>query len=172
MMKPNVLALMTEQVKNELESAYLYLSMAVSLHSQNLDGMASWMRSQVHEETGHGMKLLDHLLDRGESVKLADLKQHKTTWANVLEIWEQTLKHEQFVTGKIHELLGAAREAKDYAAEVLLHWFVTEQVEEEANAAKILDLVRRVGDSKNGLIMLDHEMRHRAPPEGSPFAQG
>ena len=171
-MKRKVLELMTEQVKNELESAYLYLSMAAYFHSQNLDGMAGWMRSQVHEETVHGMKLLDHLVDRGETLKLQDLKQRKATWGSILEAWEDAHKHEQLVTSRIHELLGAAREAKDYAVEVLVQWYVKEQVEEEATSAKVVDLVKRVGDSKNGMIMLDHELGQRKAPQGSPFTRG
>ena len=170
-MKPNVLNLMNEQIRNELESAYLYLSMAVYLEGQNLEGMAGWMRAQVHEETIHGMKLLNHLLTRGEAAKLVDVKQRKTEWSSVLEVWEETYKHEQFVTGKIHELLGAARDAKDYATELLMQWFVGEQVEEESTASRVLDLARRAGDSKHGVLMLDHQLRHRGPPEGSPFAR-
>lgn len=171
MMKPKVLELMTEQVKNELESGYLYLSMAAYFLSQNLEGMAEWMRSQAHEETMHGMKFFDHIVDRGDTVKLQDIKARKGSWGSVLEVWEETHKHEQLVTGKIHELLTAAREAKDYAAEVLLQWFVKEQVEEEAAAAKIADMAKRVGDSKNGMFMLDHELGHRKTPEGSPFGK-
>lgn len=170
-MKPNVVTLVSEQIKNELESAYLYLSMAVYLEGQNLEGMGNWMRAQVHEETAHAMKLLNYLLTRGQNVKLPDLKQRKTDWSSVLEIWEEVLKHEQFVTTKIHELLGAARDAKDYPTEILLQWYVTEQVEEEANAGKVADLARKVADSKNGVIMLDHQLGHRAPPAGSPFVR-
>jgi ferritin len=171
-MKPKVLELVTEQIKNELESAYLYLSMAGYFHSQTFDGMAKWMRAQAHEETVHGMKLLDHLVDRGEVVKLQDLKLRKTSWSSVQEAWEDAHKHEQFITGKIHDLLGAAREAKDYAVEILAQWYVKEQVEEEANASRNAELARRVGDSKNGMIMLDHELGHRKGPDGSPFAKG
>lgn len=172
MMKPKVLELMTEQIKNELESGYFYLSMAAYFHSQSFDGMARWMRTQAHEETVHGMKLFGHLVDRGEIVKLQDLKPRKTSWSSVQEAWDDAHKHEQFVTGKIHDLLSAAREVKDYAVEVLIQWYVKEQVEEEATSSKIADLARRVGDSKNGMIMLDHELGHRKSPDGSPFAQG
>jgi ferritin len=170
MMKPKVLELIGEQIRNELESAYLYLSMAAYFHSQTFDGMAKWMRTQVHEETAHAMKLYDHVVARGEVVKLQDLKQRKTTWSSVQEAWEDAYKHEQFVTGKIHELLTAAREAKDYAVEGLLQWYVKEQVEEEASSARNAELAKRVGDSKNGMIMLDHQLGHRASPAGSPFA--
>jgi len=41
-----------EQLKNKLESAYLYLAMAAYFHSLKLDGMAQWMRVQTREELG------------------------------------------------------------------------------------------------------------------------
>lgn len=57
MIPSKVRDLMNEQVKNELESFYIYLSMAAYFHEQNLDGMAHWMRVQAHEETTHAMKI-------------------------------------------------------------------------------------------------------------------
>ena len=89
MIEKLLLKAMNEQIKNELESYYIYLSMAAYFHSLNLDGMAHWMRSQVHEETIHAMKFFDHIIDRGEQVKLLDLKQLKTTWTSPLEAWRQ-----------------------------------------------------------------------------------
>ena len=73
---------MNEQVKNELESYYIYLSMAAYFHSQSLDGMAQWMRCQAGEEMVHAMKFFDHIVDRGGEVTLQDLKQLKVTWAS------------------------------------------------------------------------------------------
>lgn len=160
---------MNEQIKNELESAYIYHSMAAYFHSINLDGMAHWMRSQVHEETIHGMKFFDHILDRGGKVTLLDLKQLKTTWSSPLEAWEDAYKHEQFITSKINNLMKAAREASDYAAEPLLNWFITEQIEEEVNTSKICEQMRLIGNSKEGLIMLDKELSARLFPAGSPY---
>ena len=160
---------MNEQVKNELESAYIYLSMAAYFHRVSLDGMAHWMRCQAHEEMIHAMKFFDHILDRHARVTLQNLQQLKTEWSSPLEAFQDALKHEQMISGKINALLAAAREHKDYAAEPLLAWFVDEQVEEEANAAKIVDELEMVGNDRSALLMMDRELGARAFPAGSPL---
>jgi ferritin len=160
---------MNEQIKHELESAYIYLSMVAYFHAQSLDGMAHWLRVQVHEETIHAMKFFDHLTDRGASVVLKDLKQIKTSWKNPIEPWNDAYAHEQFITGKIHSLLAIARKENDYTAEPLLNWFLNEQIEEESNTDKISRQVAMIGESKEGLLMLDRELATRVYPAGSPF---
>ena len=160
---------MNEQIKNELESAYIYLSMAAYFHANNLDGMAHWMRCQVHEETIHAMKFFDHLIERGAAVKLPDLKQLKTNWKNPLEPWKDAYAHEQFITRKIHDLLKIARKENDFAAEPLLAWFVNEQIEEESNTDKVCRQMEMIGNSREGLFMLDRELGTRIFVAGSPF---
>ncbi len=158
-----------EQIKNELESYYIYLSMAAYFHTVSLDGMAHWMRVQAHEEMIHAMKFMDHIIDRGGKVTLLDLKQLKTQWSSPLEAWEDAYKHEQFISSKINDLTTIAREEKDYPSEPLLAWFAAEQIEEEATSSKIAKEVAMVGDAKAGLILLDRELGQRAFPAGSPF---
>ena len=160
---------MNEQIKNELESSYLYLSMVAYFHSQNLDGMAHWMRCQVHEETIHAMKFLDHIINRGGKVVLLDLKQLKLTWKSPLEVWKDAYAHEQFITAKIHNLIKVAREENDYTAEPMLAWFANEQIEEESNTDRAVRQIEMVGDSKEGIFMLDREMGTRIFVAGSPF---
>ena len=158
-----------EQIKNELESYYIYLSMAAYFHSVSLDGMAHWMRVQAHEEMIHAMKFMDHIIDRGGKVTLLDLKQLKTQWSSPLEAWEDAYQHEQFISSKINELTTIAREERDYPSEPMLAWFSSEQIEEEATSGKIANEVGMVGDAKSGLILLDRELGQRAFPAGSPF---
>ncbi len=160
---------MNEQIKNELESSYLYLSMVAYFHSQNLDGMAHWMRCQVHEEMIHAMKFLDHIINRGGKVVLLDLKQLKLTWKSPLEAWKDAYAHEQFITAKIHNLIKVAREENDYTAEPMLAWFANEQIEEESNTDRAVRQIEMVGDSKEGIFMLDREMGTRIFVAGSPF---
>ncbi len=160
---------MNAQIKNEMESFYIYLSMSAYFSEQNLDGMAHWMRTQAHEEMIHAMKFYDHILDRGGQVFLMDLKQIKAKWESPLEAWQDTLEHEKFITGKINNLMKIAREENDYASEPMLIWFINEQIEEEKNAEKILREMEMVGASKEGLIMLDRELATRAFVAGSPL---
>jgi ferritin len=169
MIPSRVRDIMNEQVKAELESQYIYLSMVAYFHEQNLDGMAHWMRVQAHEETTHALKFFDHVVDRGGTVELLDLKQLKKTWASPLEAWQDAYKHEQFITARIHAILKVVREESDYTAEPMLNWFVKEQIEEEKNTSGIQAQMERIGASKDGLYMLDKELAARAWPAGSCF---
>jgi ferritin len=162
-------AAINDQVKNELESYYIYLSMAAYFHSNSLDGMGHWMRTQAHEEMIHAMKFVEHLIDRGGKVVFQDLKQLKTEWNSPLEAFQDALDHEKFISGKINDLTTIAREERDYASEPLLAWFTDEQIEEEATAGKITDELEMIGDDKSALLMLDRELGTRAYPAGSPL---
>ena len=163
---------LNEQIKNEMESAYIYLSMAAYFHALSLDGMAHWMRCQAHEETVHAMKFMDHLIDRGAPVKLLDLAILKTQWASPAEAWKDAYAHEQFITSKINALTTIAREVRDYQSEPLLAWFTEEQIEEEATSSKIAGEMEMVEGSKSALLMLDRELGSRTFPAGSPFDPG
>lgn len=160
---------MNEQIKNELESYYIYISMAAYFHSMSLDGMGHWMRCQAHEEMSHAMKFMQHIIDRGGKVVLHDVRQLKNDWASPREAFKDAYAHEQFISGKINELTSIAREEKDYASEPLLAWFSDEQVEEEAASGKIADEMEMIGEDKSALLMLDRELAQRLFPPGSPF---
>jgi ferritin len=158
-----------DQIKHELESYYIYLSMAAYFHAMSLDGMGHWMRCQAHEETIHAMKFFEHLIDRDGNVVLQDLKQLKTEWGSPLEAFQDAFEHEKFISGKINDLITIAREEKEYASEPLLAWFSDEQIEEEASTGKIADELEMVGEDKSALLMLDRELGARAYSPGSPF---
>jgi len=171
MINPKVRDIMNQQIKNELESYYIYLSMASYFHSLNLEGMAHWMRCQAHEETIHAMKFFDHIIDRNGEVELLDLKQLKTSWKSPLEAWDDAYEHEQFISGKINDIMKVVRAEADFPAEPMVNWFVNEQIEEEASTSKVAEELRMVGESKEGLLMLDRELAARPFPAGSPFDQ-
>ena len=169
MIGERLLNAMNDQIKNELESYYIYQSMAAYFHSNSFDGMAHWMRCQAHEEMTHAMKFFDHILDRGGKVQLQDLKQLKTEWSSPAEAFNDAYAHEQFISGKINDLMAIAREEKDFASEPLLSWFIDEQVEEEASSSKVAEEIAMVGDSKSALLMIDRELGQRPFPPGSPL---
>ncbi len=160
---------MNDQVKHELESYYIYLSMAAYFESNSLDGMGHWMRCQAHEEMIHAMKFFAHIVDRGGKVVLQDLKQLKTEWASPLEAFKDAYEHEQFISSKINDLTTIAREEKEYASEPMLSWFADEQVEEESSTGKIADQLEMVEENKSALLLIDRELGARAFPAGSPF---
>ncbi|MFH1010106.1 MAG: ferritin [bacterium] len=150
-----------EQIKHELESAYLYLAMAAHFHSQGLDGMAHWMRVQAQEEIAHAMKFFDHIQERGGRIELLALAKPKKEWPSALVAFQEAYQHEQFITSKIHALIELATKEIDHAMGPVLHWFVDEQIEEEASTSQIAQMLERIGSSGSGLVMLDHELGSR-----------
>ncbi|MDH4208917.1 MAG: ferritin [Anaerolineae bacterium] len=152
---------MNEQIKNELYSAYLYLSMSAYCEAANLPGFAHWMRMQAQEEQAHAMKFYEFIYERGGRVVLQAIDQPPVEFPSPLAVFEQTLEHEQKVTAMIHDLYTLAVEEKDYASQAFLQWFVTEQVEEEASASQILETLKMIGDKGHALIMLDRQLGRR-----------
>ncbi|MDO5116483.1 MAG: ferritin [Synergistaceae bacterium] len=149
------------QVAAELESAYLYLSMAAWFEANDLGGCAHWMKKQAAEEQEHAMKIFDYLSARGGHVILEAIPAPRSEWKNATEIFEQTLAHEQKVTQLIYALVELSMEMKDYATRGMLSWFVQEQVEEEETAMNILAKFRKLGDIPISLAMLDKELGER-----------
>ncbi len=150
-----------KQINAELYSAYLYLSMAAYFESSNLKGFANWMRVQAMEEYQHAMKFYDYLNERGGRVVLDSIARPPAAWDSPMAVFKATYEHEQRVTAMINELVDIARAERDNATEILLQWYVTEQVEEEASANEYLEKLKMIGSSANGLFMLDRELAQR-----------
>jgi len=152
---------LNKQINAEMYSAYLYLSMSAHFSDKNLDGFAGWMKAQAQEEMVHAMKIYSFVIDRDGRVILKTIDGPKTDWGTPLEIFQEALKHEQKVTEMIHNLVSLSMDEKDFASNSFLQWFVDEQVEEESTASGIVDQLKMIGDSKEGLFMMDREMGQR-----------
>ncbi|MBR1369720.1 ferritin [Methanocalculus chunghsingensis] len=153
--------LINNQINAELYSSYLYLSMSAWCSQETWNGFAHWMRLQAQEELSHAMKFYDYLNERGGTVRLAAIEKPNDTWASPLALFKEVYEHEQKVTAMINAMMAEAIKQKDYAAEIMLHWFVSEQVEEEANASEIVAKLEKIGDSTGGLFQLDHQLEKR-----------
>jgi len=150
-----------EQINKELYSSYLYLSMAAYFEGKNLPGFATWMRVQADEEREHGMKFFEYLVDRGANVELKPIAGPASEWKTSLDVFKQVQEHEAFVTASINALYELALKEKDYPTQVLLQWFITEQVEEEKNAASIIQQLELIDAKGTAVLMLDHQLGKR-----------
>jgi len=159
------------QLNNEIYSAYLYLSMSSYAGSIGLRGFANWFMVQYQEEMVHAMKFYNYINSQGEHVDLAQISGPPTSFDTPLDMFQQTLKHEQFITSSINELIDLALQEKDHATNIFLQWFVTEQIEEEENDRDIIGKLKLIGDNGQGLLMLDGELGARVftpPPATAP----
>lgn len=152
---------LNKQLNKELFSSYLYLSMAAYFEDLNLTGMAQWMRLQADEEHEHSMKFYDFVHRVSGRVTLEAIEKPKTEWESPKAAFEEALAHEKFITKSINDLTNLAIEEKDHSTNTFLHWFIDEQVEEEATASDIVQKFILIDDSKSGLYMLDRELGSR-----------
>ncbi len=171
MLNQKIEAALNSQINAEIFSSYLYLSMSAYFDSQNLAGMANWMRFQAQEELIHVMKFFDFTNERDGRVLLPQIDGPKTEWTSPLDAFEDAYAHEQKVTGLINDLVDLSLAEKDHASNTFLQWFVTEQVEEEAAAKTIVDKLKMVGDNPVALYMLDGELGQRTPPPTTDTAE-
>jgi ferritin len=153
--------LIQDQIKNEWYSAYLYLSMAAYFETVTLEGFAKWMYKQAGEEQVHGKKMFDFLIDRGVKVVLQAIQQPPADFASAQAVFEMSLEHEKKVTGLINAIADQADKANDHPTKVFIQWFITEQVEEEKNASRILDLLKKIPAGSAGIFQLDHQLGKR-----------
>lgn len=150
-----------EQINKELFSSYLYLSMAAHFQAKNLPGFANWMLIQSDEERGHAMKFYDFIIGCGGKVTLKTIEAPNTEWKSALEVAEEVAAHEAKVTASIYSLYELAQKEKDYPAQMMLQWFITEQVEEEKNAAEIVSNLKLIEERGTAVLMLDHRLAKR-----------
>lgn len=156
---------LNKQINLEFASAYTYLSMVAYFEHRSLNGFGHWMRLQYQEENDHAMKLYDFVQDRGGRVVLEAIEKPVQDFTSPLDAFEQSLAHERKVSASIHDIYGLAHDKKDYATVAFLKWFVDEQVEEEKNAAEMVDRLKLAGENPNALLLLDSQAGARSPEE-------
>lgn len=159
-----------EQIKWELWSGYLYLSMSSWFASKGLSGFASWMKNQAGEELFHAMKMFDYVNERGGRALLQTVEAPPSQWKTPLDALKSGLKHEGEVTARINNLVNVAIKLKDHATANFLQWFVAEQVEEEASFGDVVNKLELVGDG-GALYMMDKEVGARVFTWPAPGAK-
>jgi len=152
---------LNKQVTAEFWSAFLYLSMAAWFEEKGLKGFANWMRVQYQEENAHALKIYDFVLSRQGIMTLEPLAAVPSSWSSIMEVFEESYKHECIVTAMIYNCLEVAETEKDRATVSMLQWFVDEQIEEETNVDDIINQLKLIGDDGQGIYHLDKELATR-----------
>jgi len=154
---------LNEQINAEMFSAYLYLAMVAYFNDLGLSGFAVWMTSQAQEEMVHAMKFFNYIVERGGRIELLQIEKPQAEWDSPIAAFQDAYKHEQYITGRINDLVNLAIEIKDHATNQMLQWFVEEQVEEEASADEVVQKLAYVQDAPGGIYMIDKELGARVP---------
>ena len=157
-MNSDLLKGLNEHLKLEFRASHEYLAMSIWLAEHDLPGFAKWMRKQSSDELMHAQRIIDHLVERDQKVVLPAVAAPPTDWKSAEALCDHVLKNEQEVTASINDLYAMAEKTKDRPGAVMLQWFVTEQMEEEAAARAVLGRIRLAGNSGIGLLMIDQEL--------------
>jgi len=160
-MKQKMEEALNGQFSMEVYSANLYLAMSAYLESKDLPGAASWMKVQYKEELDHALKLFNYVIARDGRATVAEVEAPPSEWESPLSAFVSAYKHEQMITAAFVKLVKLAREEQDPATENFLQWFVNEQVEEESSVKRIVQNLKRVGETGNGLFLIDRELGAR-----------
>lgn len=158
------------QIEREGYSSNLYLAMASWAEKNGLAGVAQWLYVQSDEERLHMLKFIKYVNERGGKALMPAFKKPPAEYKNVEELFREVLKHEEFVTSSINEIVALTLQEKDFNTHNFLQWFVFEQVEEEASVRTILDKLHLVG--KNNMYQFDKDILSlRTPSAGGPAAK-
>lgn len=147
-----------EQILKEEHSSRIYIAMASWCQVNGYQGAAAWLYAQADEERMHELKLIHYLDDRGGTAQLSDLKKPVIRFKTLHDVFEEVLKHEEYISASINDVYAVSIKQNDYSTGNFLQWYITEQIEEESTVRAVLDQIRLAGDDKGGLFMMDKEL--------------
>lgn len=133
---------LNRQFNLELAAAHSYLALSVWCDCRNFKGFGKYFVKQAGEERGHAERILKHLTDRGETPKVIAVPAPQQDFKTLLEVAQQAQALERANTLGVHAVYEVALDTKDFPAQVLMHWFIAEQVEEEDWSTEMVERVQ------------------------------
>lgn len=156
MLPKKVEEILNRQIEREDYSSQLYLAMASWAENKGFEGVSEWLYAQSEEERMHMLKLVKYVNERDGVAKIPGMETPPADFSDVFVMFDDVLKHEQYISASINEIVGVCMEENDYTTQNWIQWFVTEQIEEEASVKAIIDKLNLVG--KNNLYMFDRDI--------------
>ena len=159
MMTEKLQQAINDQITAELWSANLYLAMSFYMEKEGYSGIAHWLKKQSAEENDHACQMASYMIKRGGIAKVDKVDVVPNVFGTPLEVFQQVYEHECRVSKMIDDLVDIASAERDKATQDFLWGFVREQVEEEATAAGIVDMVKKAGNA--GVYYVDAKLGER-----------
>jgi len=164
-LKEQIEILLNNQVKMEAEASANYLAMASWCDRNGFKNSAAYFLRQSDEERGHMLKIFNYIMRVGGTAISPTVLKVTQEYPTFRSVFEAALQNEIAVTQSINRIVTAARAEEDYATEKFLHWFVDEQVEEEDNARRALELFDIIGEEGTGRYQIDKAIGKLNSPE-------
>lgn len=168
MLNKRVEEALNEQIVREDQSSQLYLAMASWADTHGYAGTSEFLYRHSDEERMHMLKMVRFVNERGGKAIIPGVQKPAQDFASMKQIFEEIQKHEQMITNKISEIVQLCLEEKDFTTHNFMQWYVSEQLEEEALIAKVLDKLKLAGDDKGALYMFDNDMEKMEGQQSNP----
>jgi ferritin len=156
MLTKNVEEILVKQIQKEAYSSFLYLAMASWAEAEGIQGTSEWLYQQAEEEKVHMLKFIHYVNERGGKAVIPAIQQPPSNFDSVHHLFNEVLKHEEYITSSINEIVAVCISEKDFTTQNWVQWFVTEQIEEEASVRSIKDKLKLLGDGN--LYLFDKDI--------------
>jgi len=158
MMHESISLALNQQIALEGQSSHTYLTMAVWAETKGFDGVADFLYAHAEEERQHMLKLMRFVNERGAVATVPSIHAGPTEYNGLREVFESILAHETQVTENINGVVDLCLQVKDYTTHNFMQWYVSEQIEEEGLARRILDKLALAGDDHGALYLFDRDI--------------
>lgn len=151
-------AAINAQIGHELASSHQYLNMAAYFDDRALKKLSKFFFEQADEEREHALKFIEYLNDVDAKVEIPAVAAPKPHFDTAEEAIKLAYDSELNLTSAINALMDQAIADKDYAAQEMLRWFITEQVEEVKTMEDMFKIAHQVGE--RNVIMVEAYLVH------------
>ena len=164
MLSERLVEAINAQIGREFAASHQYVAIGAWYAEQTFPQLAEYFYRQADEERGHAMKMVNYLLDRDAKVDFGAIAQPRADFSDHVAPISAALDQERKVTVDISALFQVAREVSDYQSEQFLHWFLQEQVEEEASMTDLLAVAER---TRQIPMLLEEYLARETPGSGA-----
>jgi ferritin len=154
-LKEEIEIILNNQVKMEAEASSKYLAMASWCDRNGYKNSAKYFIKQSGEEREHMMKIFNYIMTVGGTAVAPEVPAVRQEFASFRSVFESALQSEISVTQAINRIVTLSRREEDYATENFMQWFVNEQIEEEDNARRAVELFDVIGEDGIGRYQID-----------------
>ncbi len=157
-LQDSVLELLNKQIVMEAHSSFSYLSMSAWCYSHGLNGCGDFFKKQSGEERHHMLRIFDYVVDAGGHPLSPEVKSVERTFEGLRDILIKALDQEISITNSFNQITDHCHKVKDYQTAKFLHWFLEEQLEEEQQARRCIEIYDLIGTEDGGLYRIDKEI--------------
>jgi ferritin len=154
----SVLELLNEQMAMEAHSSSTYLAMSAWCYAQGLNGCGAYFKAQSAEEREHMLKLFDFIVDVGGLPVSPAVPKVNASFDGLRDLLVKALEQEISITQSFNKITDHCHKVKDYQTAKFVQWYLDEQLEEEQQARRCIELFDLIGTEAGGLYRIDKDI--------------